>query len=90
MNMELVVANSKAEKVMIDHHREPSGFDNYRFWTYEASSTCELVYEFIAKAQLADSITPEIANCLYTGIMTDTGSFRYRGTSASTTEQLPI
>lgn len=80
----LVVGSSIAEKIMIDHHREPSGFDNYRFWTYEASSTSELIYEFIKKCGHTDKITSEIADCLYTGIMTDTGSFRYRGTSSNT------
>lgn len=78
------VSSSPAIKVMIDHHREPSNFDRYRYWTYEASSTSELIYHFIKKCRGTDNITPEIANCLYTGIMTDTGSFRYRGTSADT------
>ncbi|MFM9944906.1 MAG: DHH family phosphoesterase [Bacteroidia bacterium] len=80
----LIVGNSKAKKVMIDHHREPSGFDDFRYWTYEASSTSELIYEFIKKCGHTDRITPQIADCLYTGIMTDTGSFRYRGTSSNT------
>ena len=79
-----VVEDSSAQKIMIDHHREPSGFDNYRYWSYEASSTSELIYEFIKKCGNTDKITPEIADCLYTGIMTDTGSFRYRGTSSNT------
>jgi len=79
-----IVGRSKAKKVMIDHHREPSGFDDYRFWTYEASSTCELIYEFIRLSGDFDKIDNHIADCLYTGMMTDTGSFRYRGTSATT------
>lgn len=79
-----VVDASKAKKVMIDHHREPSGFDDYRFWTYEASSSCELVYEFIHHAGDLHLINNHIADSLYTGMMTDTGSFRYRGTSART------
>lgn len=79
-----LVGKSKAKKVMIDHHREPSGFDDYRFWTYEASSTCELIYEFIRLSSDVNKIDSHIADCLYTGMMTDTGSFRYRGTSATT------
>ncbi len=79
-----VVENSKAKKIMIDHHREPAGFDDYRYWTYEASSTSELIFDFIKKCGDIEKITPEIADCLYTGIMTDTGSFRYRGTSSNT------
>jgi len=79
-----VVRTAKGRKVMIDHHLEPEGFDDYRFWTNEASSTCELIYEFIKKAGDTELITKELADCLYTGMMTDTGSFRYRGTSAGT------
>lgn len=79
-----IVEKSKAKKIMIDHHREPSGFDDFRFWTYEASSTCELIYEFIQVSNDLDKINGQIADCLYTGMMTDTGSFRYRGTSATT------
>lgn len=78
------VKNAKAEKVMIDHHLEPTNFDNYRYHTHEASSTCELVYNFIKKNGDLDKIDPQIADCIYTGIMTDTGSFRFGGTSADT------
>lgn len=78
------VKNSKAEKVLIDHHLDPVKFDDYRFHTHEASSTCELVYNFIVKSGDSDKISSEIADCLYTGIMTDTGSFRFSGTSSET------
>lgn len=80
----VTVGNSTADKVMIDHHREPSDFDSYRLWTYEASSTSELIYQFIQNAGETDKITNRIADCLYTGMMTDTGSFRYRGTTSTT------
>lgn len=78
------VKNSKAEKVMIDHHLEPIKFDDYRYRTHLASSTCELVYKFIEKSGDTDKINSEIADCLYTGIMTDTGSFRFSGTTSET------
>lgn len=81
---EKVIEESSAKKIMIDHHREPAGFDDFRFWTHEASSTCELIYMFIQKSQDLELITPDIADCIYTGMMTDTGSFRYRGTSSDT------
>src|SRR5690606_16573119 len=48
------------------------------------SSTCQMVFKFIHKLRATQYITPEIATCLYTGIMTDTGSFRYRSTSSDT------
>ncbi len=81
--MEESVRTSGALKFMIDHHLEPEGFDDYRHWNSNASATAELVYDFIANViGEPDSITSEIADCLYTGIMTDTGSFRYSNTSA--------
>lgn len=77
------IAAAKGIKVMIDHHLEPENFDDYRFWDSTAAATAQLVYHFIAnEMDDANSITPEIATCLYTGIMTDTGSFRFRTTSA--------
>lgn len=70
-------------KIMIDHHLDPDGFDDARYWDSSAAATAELVYKFIAEEfDDAASITPDIATCLYTGIMTDTGSFRFRSTTA--------
>lgn len=69
------VRKSSAEKVMIDHHREPENFEDYSFWDVGASSSCELVYRMIKKDFPAVKISPEIAAPLYTGIMTDTGNF---------------
>jgi len=68
---------SKAKKVLIDHHIEPetSAFDlNYS--TTETSSTSELVYDYMYQADAA-LINKPIAECIYAGIMTDTGSFSY-------------
>lgn len=81
-----VVAASSAVKVMIDHHRDPMAFDDYRFWTIESSSTCELVHDFIVNCGGAELIDATIGTCLYTGIMADTGSFRFSNTSAKTHE----
>lgn len=66
--------------VCIDHHVSNQAFadDNYIF--PDASSTCELVYKLLDK----DKITKEIAECLYTGIVHDTGVFQYSCTSAGT------
>lgn len=79
-----VVADSPAQKVLIDHHQFPQGFENLTFWDDLASSTCELVYRFISVNKLEDKIDKDIANCLYTGIVTDTGSFRFSNTSSET------
>ena len=72
------VRKSAAVKVMIDHHLEPEGFDDYRHWNIGACASAQLVYEFIAD-ELGDKqyINKDVATCLYTGIMTDSGSFRF-------------
>jgi phosphoesterase RecJ-like protein len=77
------VRASKAKKVLIDHHLEPEGFEDYRLWATSACSTAHLVYEFIVDV-MGDHklLNKDVASCLYTGIMTDTGSFRFRSTTA--------
>jgi phosphoesterase RecJ-like protein len=82
--MQEILTASEAVFIMIDHHREPSDFANYTYSDAEMSSTCEMVYHFIDKLRAVHKITPEIATCLYVGIMTDTGSFRFSATSAET------
>jgi phosphoesterase RecJ-like protein len=71
-------------KVLIDHHPNPSNFADYVLHKVEASSTAELIYEFIVAMGGAKLVDKDIANCLYTGIMTDTGSFRFPMTSVKT------
>lgn len=78
---ELVDA-SKAVKVLIDHHLNPDDFADYSLWTTKAAATAELVFELIEKLGDKDEIDRHIAECLYAGIMTDTGSFRHSSTSA--------
>ncbi|WP_041537152.1 DHH family phosphoesterase [Pseudopedobacter saltans] len=72
------VRKSAAKKVMIDHHLEPEGFDDFRHWSISACATAQLVYDFIVN-DLKDGkfINKDVATCLYTGIMTDSGSFRF-------------
>ena len=74
---------SKAIRVLIDHHLKPELPSKYIFSETEVSSTCELLFG-IMKHWNAGIIDREIAICLYTGIMTDTGSFCYRSTGAQT------
>lgn len=83
-DMQKVLEASEAVFVMIDHHQEPSDYAEYTYSDATMSSTCEMVYKFIHKLRAAKKITPEIATCLYTGIMTDTGSFRFSSTSSDT------
>ncbi|WP_443944661.1 DHH family phosphoesterase [Pedobacter sp. AW1-32] len=73
-----LVRAAGARKVMIDHHLEPEDFDDYRHWDINACAAAQLVFDFIVN-QLNDEagINKDVATCLYTGIMTDSGSFRF-------------
>ncbi|WP_029489638.1 DHH family phosphoesterase [Aquimarina agarivorans] len=81
---ELLEANKKASFVMIDHHQQPDDYAKYMYSDPAMCSTCEMVYHFIDQMQDIALINKDIATCLYTGIMTDTGSFRYRSTTSTT------
>ncbi|HEU4718646.1 MAG TPA: DHH family phosphoesterase, partial [Bacteroidia bacterium] len=78
------IAALPVPKVMIDHHPAPEDFAEYVLHKVSASSTAELIHEFIVADGGAKLIDRDIANCLYTGIMTDTGSFRFPSTSPKT------
>ena len=83
-DMAEVLEQSKALKIMIDHHQSPDDYAKYTYSDVSMSSTCEMVYNFIEMLDDTDKITPEIATCIYVGIMTDTGSFRFRSTTSRT------
>ena len=68
---------SQKPSVLIDHHLEPDEGFLIRFHTHEVSSTCELIYELFVLMGVADLIDLPVAECLYVGIMTDTGSYSY-------------
>src|ERR1700712_1925702 len=79
-----VVRQTTAFKIMIDHHLEPEGFDDWRLWNTGACASAQLVYEFIANVmEEPQYINKDVASCLYTGIMTDSGSFRFPTTTSS-------
>ena len=69
--------------VLVDHHQQPDEF-KYMYSDPSMCSTCEMVYRFIDKLGDTKLIDRDIATCLYTGIMTDTGSFRFRSTTSAT------
>lgn len=69
--------------VMIDHHQNPKEYAEIQISYPDIGSTCELVYHLINNWD-AMAIDTSIASCLYTGIMTDTGSFRFPTTTATT------
>jgi phosphoesterase RecJ-like protein len=78
------VGKSKALKCMIDHHLQPDNFADFMLHDIQACSTCELIYDFIELMGDKKLIDKNISNCLYTGIMTDTGSFRFPSTKSKT------
>lgn len=76
-----VIAPLSCPKVLIDHHLYPEPFADYVLSDTDASSTCELVYDFLGMMGHLGRIDLRIADCLFTGILTDTGSFKYSTSS---------
>ncbi len=72
--------------VNIDHHQDPEHFAKFEFLEIGASSTAQLIYEFAIHMNWEDSIDVDISECIYTGILTDTGSFRFSSTTYRTHE----
>ncbi len=70
--------------VMIDHHEFPDTFAKYTFSDTKYGSTCEMVYHFIHQLKQENFINKTVATCIYTGIVTDTGSFRFPKTTSTT------
>ncbi|MCH1547507.1 MAG: bifunctional oligoribonuclease/PAP phosphatase NrnA [Flavobacteriaceae bacterium] len=83
-SMQKYVSECNAIKVMIDHHQEPDNYADFMYSDVCMSSTCEMIYHFLDKMSLVNNINTNIASCIYTGIMTDTGSFRFPLTSETT------
>ena len=76
-----LVRASKALKVMIDHHLNAEGFEDATFADTKAVATAELIYKFIVRMGDKEKINLDSANCLYTGILTDSGSFKFNSTT---------
>ena len=82
-NLESYVTNSNAKKILIDHHQDPDlSICDLSFCDTTYSSTCELLYMILNQAKF--NLTKNIADCLYTGILTDTGSFKFSCTTKNT------
>lgn len=82
--MEHVLKTLQVPFVMIDHHELPDTYATVQYSDTTIGSTCEMVYnviDFLGKKNLIDST---IGTCLYTGIMTDSGQFRYPKTTGKT------
>ena len=78
-----VVKKSSSIKVMIDHHENPDNYANLIYSNPKLGSTCEMIFNVIEELDFS-LLDKSIAICIYTGIMTDSGSFRYPSTSSKT------
>lgn len=72
-----LIRDLPGKRLLIDHHLYPDQIADFTISEPEASSTCELVYRFISDFGDSLKINPTVGKCLYTGIVTDTGSFRH-------------
>jgi phosphoesterase RecJ-like protein len=79
--MEDIIRKSTAKKVLVDHHQMPEDFADYVFWNEKAAATCQLIYELVEKLGLLKYVNLDVATCLYVGILTDTGSFKFESTT---------
>jgi len=82
--MENVLKLLKAPFVMIDHHQSPGDFAVVTYSDTAFGSTCEMIYNFIVALGKKNLINKTIATCIYTGILTDSGSFRFPKTTGTT------
>ena len=82
--MEAALTSATGERILMDHHQEPQ-LDMYSYGESNVlkSSTAEIVFDFIIESGESDKFDLPAAECLYAGVMTDTGSFRFPSTTAS-------
>lgn len=82
--MEQVLNKLSAPMIMIDHHQKPDIYATVTYSDTSIGSTCEMIYNLISYLDKKDLIDKTIATCIYTGITTDTGSFRFSSTTSTT------
>lgn len=81
-----LLTSAKAKKVMIDHHPHPEDFVDIAVSRTSECSTCQIVFQLIEEAGKLSFISKEVAEALYLGIVTDTGSFRFSSVNTKTHE----
>jgi bifunctional oligoribonuclease and PAP phosphatase NrnA len=87
--MSTVLEQAKAIKILIDHHQQPqTEVFTYGISDTGKSSTCEMVYDFIKGSGRMDLLNLSMMQCLYAGVMGDTGSFRFPSASATVHEMI--
>ena len=82
--MEQVLNKLSAPMIMIDHHQKPDIYATVTYSDTSIGSTCEMIYNLISYLDKREMIDKTIATCIYTGITTDTGSFRFPSTTSTT------
>lgn len=83
------IINNAKKLICIDHHASNDHYGDFNYIDIDASSTCELVYNFLKRFSEVNNlniIDEKIATCLYTGLVTDTGNFAYANTHPSSFE----
>ena len=83
-NLSFAIDEFNGKIVMIDHHQNPDGYSDIEISEPDITSTSEMIYKFIELSDKIHVIDKNIATCIYLGMMTDTGSFQYRGVNDST------
>lgn len=82
--MEVFLKQLKSIFIMIDHHQSPDFYAKYTYSDTNFGSTCEMIYNFIEQLNQKKLIDKTIATCIYTGILTDSGGFKYPKTTGKT------
>ncbi len=82
--MEQVLNKLSAPMIMIDHHQKPDIYATVTYSDTSIGSTCEMIYNLISYLDKKEMLDKTIATCIYTGITTDTGSFRFPSTTSTT------
>ena len=82
--MEIVLSQLQTIFIMIDHHQSPDDYANYTYSDTNIGSTCEMIYNFIEQLNQKQLLDKTIATCIYTGILTDSGGFKYPKTTGRT------
>ena len=82
--MEQTLEKLTAPFIMIDHHQKPDDYATYTYSNVAFGSTCEMIYNFISFLDKKEDLDKTIATCIYTGILTDSGSFRFPKTTGTT------
>jgi phosphoesterase RecJ-like protein len=83
-DMQKALESYEGTYIMIDHHQQPDPISEYIYSDTSICSTCQMVYQFIDMMDDLELVNANVATSLYTGIMTDTGSFRFPSTTSAT------